>query len=386
MEPSYRAVGRSAPVTPFAAGECWLRIGDGFVFGEEAVRAASHRSAIDIYCQDIRHGASLNCPHGAVEAIAPMTGIGLPTEPAAAAALLHDAPANLPKRNLQLEPRVTPQRTGIGLVCSAAGPVYKVYLAEVTGHPEALERRVRLRYEPVSQLDSGGGELQLAAAAGAPEPSARRAIRAAVELGRRIPGQGYADSLAGSYEVLRERGQDLTLTTERHIVFDGVQPGTISLDGGGGVFAREDLGAETRVDVGSHGGGVGVGRDLAGTVKLEGYGYVHVGRDVLGVLDLRGYATAAILGDLRGTVRVRSYIDLYVRGRVFGKLDVRGSCWSTFYLQLFLSRADLEAMPGNFRSITLHLMQSDLPTGSHKNVGTWREVIVGDAVWQKLAR
>ena len=40
-----REVGRSAPATPFAAGECGLRIGDGYVFGEEAVRAASDRSA-----------------------------------------------------------------------------------------------------------------------------------------------------------------------------------------------------------------------------------------------------------------------------------------------------------------------------------------------------
>ena len=66
-------------------------------------------------------------------------------------------------------------------------------------------------------------------------------------------------------------------------------------------------------------------------------------------------------------------------------MDVTGSGWCTFYLQSFVGRADLERLVGN-NGITVHLMQSDLAPGSHTGIGDWREIIVGDPLWQQLAR
>ena len=51
-----------------------------------------------------------------------------------------------------------------------------------------------------------------------------------------------------------------------------------------------------------------------------------------------------------------------------------------------MRRAELEAMTGDFRQVTLHVRESDLAVGKHKDIGRWREVIVGDKIWQKLAR
>ena len=102
--------------------------------------------------------------------------------------------------------------------------------------------------------------------------------------------------------------------------------------------------------------------------------------------NIKSYATVVIDGDILGTLKVRSYTDLLLRGRIIGKLDAQGSCWSTFYFENYTSQRELEELPGNFGSVTLHVRESDLPVGKHENIGTWREVIVGDKVWERLAR
>ena len=61
------------------------------------------------------------------------------------------------------------------------------------------------------------------------------------------------------------------------------------------------------------------------------------------------------------------------------------SGWCTFYFQSLLGRAEVEQLAGN-QQVTLHLMQSDLAPGRYTDVGQWREVIVGDPVWQRLAQ
>ena len=38
----------------------------------------------------------------------------------------------------------------------------------------------------------------------------------------------------------------------------------------------------------------------------------------------------------------------------------------------------------HFGQVTLHVKESDLPTGKHKKIGSWREVVVGEKVWEKL--
>ncbi len=384
------AVARStldqAPTRRFESGECWLRIGEGFVFGETSVRPGPSRAQVDIYCMDIRHGVSLACPHGAIPAIPTLTSIGLPKSPSAAAALIRDAPLHLPQRRVWLRETCEAQQSGIGLVQAGDGATYKLYLVELSGHPEALERRVRVRYEAVSKA-KGGGTFDLPEIDGAQSIGAvtRADIRTAIEVGGAIPGANFFTRLKGDYEVLDKLLPDLKIHESKHLVVDGLLDERIELRGGGSVWIPKRLPEGSEVTIGTSGGAIGVGEDLDGKVRVKGYGHVHVGGSIRGLLDVSSYGSVVILGDLYGTVKARSYVDLYLRGRIYGKLDVHGSCWSTFYLQSFVSRAELEAMPGS-SSVTLHLAQSDLPAGTHENIGSWDKVIVGDPVWKTLMR
>ena len=121
-------------------------------------------------------------------------------------------------------------------------------------------------------------------------------------------------------------------------------------------------------------------------MDVRSYGYVHIAGDLAGEVNINSYATVVIDGDIVGTLKVRSYTDLLLHGRIRGKLDAKGSCWSTFYFDGYYSQADLVDLGGSFSSVTLHVRESDLATGRHKKIGTWREVIVGQEVWKSLAK
>ena len=122
---------------------------------------------------------------------------------------------------------------------------------------------------------------------------------------------------------------------------------------------------------------------MAGTIDVKSYGYVYIAGDLTGSVNVRSYATVVIDGDIVGTLSVKSYTDLLLRGRVIGKLEAKGSCWSTFYFESYHSRAELERLGKDCRSVTLHVKESDLPQGKQK-VGGWRNVIVGGDVWKKI--
>ena len=125
---------------------------------------------------------------------------------------------------------------------------------------------------------------------------------------------------------------------------------------------------------------------MAGTIDVKSYGFVHIAGDLTGTVNVNSYATVVIDGDLIGTLKVRSYTKLLLRGQVrLGKLDMKGSCWSDFYFESYHSRADLEKLGVNARSVTLHVKQSDLRPGKQtQKIGDWREVIVGGDVWTKI--
>ena len=294
-----------------------------------------------------------------------------------------DAPADLPDRNLQLALRPLPDRAGIGFVRSQSGAVFKVWLVEVGEDADALMRTARLRFSPVPVV-AGGGAFRLPRTLGAPSAASLHAIRSAIELGNRIPGQSMVSYLGGDFVAAEPPGPQATLRGGRNIVFEGLTAQQVELAEQGALFVDGRLGRDASVVL-RGGGAAGIGGDLAGLLRTDGYAYLFVGGDLTGTLDIRSYTTAVVLGDLRGTIRVRSYTDLYLRGRIFGTLDIAGSGWCTFYFQSFLGRADLERLQGS-GEITLHLMQSDLDAGHHTGVGKWREVIVGDPLWQQLAR
>lgn len=366
-----------------AAATLTLRIGAGYVFGESGLRPRTDRDEVDLYCQDIRHGASLHCPRGAGPALAPMTAIGLPQTAAAAAVFVIDAPTVLAERNLHLASKPTAKQPGLGFVQSQSGTVYKLWLLEILGHPDALERQVRIGFAAVPAI-KGGGQFQLPRALGSPPAATLQHIREAITMGKRVPGFNFHSNMDGAFTSMESLNADTTLRAGQFVAIDELTHQKIQATGEAAVFVAGNMRTDASIVLTS-GGAVGIGRDLHGVLRTDGYGYLFVGRDVTGTLDLRSYAKVVVLGDVRGTIRVRSYVNLLVRGRMLGTLDMKGSCWSTFYFQSFLSRADLERFEGTGQ-VTLHLRISDLEPGRHTGIGKWREVIVGDPLWQELAK
>ncbi|MCZ6573353.1 MAG: polymer-forming cytoskeletal protein [Planctomycetota bacterium] len=363
-----------------------LKIGDGYVFGEPAARPGDSSDAVDIYCQDIHGGVSLMCPHGALPAKAPMTSIGLPARAGDAAALLPDSPEELPRRNLGLRTKPAPERPGIGFVRAANGRTYKVHLVRAVHAASALERRAHIAYMEVPVVPNGG-RFRLPTVGGmkAPEPEVREAIRRALQVGRTVPGDSFARYMRGNYAVVEDLLNETELNEKRNLVVEDPFTKLVRLKRGGSFFAGAGIAPEGTVDLDSY-SAVGVHGDMAGNVEVNSYGYVYIDGDLTGTVHIKSYATVVIEGDLVGTLKVRSYTDLLLRGRIRGNLDAKGSCWSTFYLESPILQAELEALPSNFRSVTLHVRECDLPPGKHKKIGTWREVIVGDPIWQKIAR
>lgn len=369
----------------FAAGTAILMIGDRYVFGADQVLAPGDGREGDLLCQDIRHGASLRCPHGTIPADVPLAATGLPETPAEVATLLTDAPNTLPKRDAQLVSHSNAQQTGVVLVRADSGATYKVWLVREEPNPAALKRRVHIAYATVPTKD-GGGVLHLPTASplGDAAPT-RKDIEALVKVGSSIPGDSFARFISGSYTRLSEYPEKLELTEQQYLLVDEPLRTEVTFPRRGGLYAAAGIAPEGRVVLDSY-SGVGVKGDMAGTVDVKSYGYVHITGNLTGQVNINSYATVVIDGDILGKLKVRSYTDLLLRGRIIGKLDAQGSCWSTFYFENYTSQRELEELPGNFGSVTLHVRESDLAPGKHKDIGTWREVIVGDKVWEKLAR
>jgi hypothetical protein len=371
---------------PLAENEVWLAIGEGYVFGEPSVRRDAPRDSLDLYCQDIQHGISLACPHGAGPALLPLSGVGLPAEPAKAAALLPDAPTLLGDRNLFLGERVSPGRPGIGFAKARDGRTFRMHLVALEHSPEALQRRARVAYTEVQGRD-GGGEFRLASADGKrPVPlESRASIRRALAYGESLREASFTNHLSSTYEVVRGLSSEFDVDNNRHLLLEDPLASKVSLRHGGSLFGAKGISEDGVVTLDSY-SGVGTAGDMAGRIDVKSYGYVYIDGDLTGTVNVNSYATVIIEGNLRGTLRVRSYTTLLLRGRVYGRLDCHGSCWSTFYLEAPHTREDLERLGDGYGSVTLHVKASDLTDGKHEGVGSWREVIVGDPIWKGLAR
>jgi hypothetical protein len=372
---------------PLAENEVWLAIGDGYVFGEPSVRRDAPRDRLDLYCQDIHQVVSLACPHGARGGLLPLSAVGLPVEPAKAAALLVDAPVDLPDRNLTLQPRVSPGSPGVGFVRAGDGRTLRLHLVALEHHPEALQRRARIAFVEVPAV-AGGGEFRLASVDGkrTVPVAAREVIRRALAYDKADLGSmNFVDHLGTDFEVVRDLREELVLESARHLLIETPLATKVSFPRRGSLFGAAGIAEEGVVTLDSY-SAVGCAGDMAGRVDVKSYGLVYIDGDLTGTVNVNSYATVIIEGSLRGTLRVRSYTSLLLRGRVYGTLDCKGSCWSTFFFEAPHTREDLERMGDGFGSVTLHLKSSDLSDGKHEKVGSWREVIVGDPVWKGLAR
>ncbi len=373
---------------PAASGEITLRIGDAFVFGEDQVRPDGDRSQLDLYVQDIRHGVSLGTLAGGVEPALPLSSIGLPTEPKALMALLQSAPLELPKRDLWLLEQCTVDRPGIGLAMSRQGQAYRLCLLELDGHPEALQRTVRIAYEPVPSVE-GGGVLNVPPTQGKPGEAPLAALREALRIGSLIPGDSFSRYMAGDYAAVADLADGTKLKKEACVVLTGELNGPVLLHERSALFAVNGIGPRGSIDLNAR-GAIGVQGPMYGQIDIRKYGYVYLDGPMEGTLDLDSYATVVLERGLAGTLKLRSYGDILIRGRITGTIDAEGSCWSTIYLDNTYTEAELIAMgekaAADMDQITLHVRVADLADGEHEGIGTWRKVIVGDPIWESLAK
>jgi len=371
---------RADPPPAFAPGVVILRIGEGFVFGESAVRRGADE-ACDIVCQDIRHGASIHAPRGSTEAALPLGAVGVPERAADLAALLADAPEQLAEHDLMLTAGPRGPKLGIGFVRGGDGDTYRIHLQELHAAVHALQRFVELRYEAVP-VRSGGGVVRTATASGSASITDKD-LRSMVAIGAALPGDSFSSQLVGRFRLLEGDEPRIDLKERAYLYAPRAFDRWIRFKGRGALFAAEGIGPEGHVVLASYSAVAAVG-EMAGTVDVKSYSYVHITGDLTGTVNIGSYATVVIEGDIRGTLNVKSYTDLLLRGRVLGKLVAKGSCWSDFYFESFHDRRELEALGTDGRSVTLHLKESDLASGEHEKIGGWRKVIVGGEAWKKI--
>ena len=209
--------GLPPPVVPgetrssFAPGTANLRIGDWYTFGQDQATDEGG----DILCQDIRHGASLRCPHGTLPVDLPLGVLGLPKQSAELAALVVDAPDALPRRDAWVRSHPSDRDAGVVLIRSAAERTYKVWLVKEEPHAEALQRRVHLAWAEVP-VKPGGGVARLATSKGVDVAGpTQKDIRRIIAAGRAVPGDSFADQLSGTYVRPDEWPEKLSLRKQR---------------------------------------------------------------------------------------------------------------------------------------------------------------------------
>ena len=300
---------------------------------------------------------------------------------------LQDAPIDLPKRDLWLLETCTVARPGIGIARGRDGQAYRLCLLELDGHPEALRRSVRIAYEPIPSA-GGGGVLQVPATLGRPSENALAALREALRIGSLIPGQNFFRHMDGDYTAMEELADKTLLEPGSYVVLSQELQTAALLHNRGALFLAGGLGLHGSIDLQAY-GAVGVQGPMLGRIDVDSYAYVYVDGPLQGELNIDSYATVVLQRGLAGTLRLRSYADILIRGHITGSLDVKGSCWSTVYLDDFYSESELIAMSQNGSSmhqITLHVRSSDLPSGEYDDVGTWRHVIIDDPVWTQFAK
>jgi hypothetical protein len=374
-------------IAPFEEGTAVLRIGDGYVFGEDRVRTEFEEANVDVVCEDIRADLTLGCPHGALAADVPLAAVGLPDTSTGAAALVLDAPIALPERHATLILRPHDKASGIALVKSAAGKTFKVWLLEARRDTHALRRLVRIAYAEVPAVD-GGGVMRVATTSplGSAETPTVSELRRLMKVGASVPS-GDANYFDRKWERFTPTDDESKIRNGVGVLLDAPLRKKVTIESNyGAAYASAGVDTGGVLENRTY-AGFAVRGDMAGAVRFGSYGYLHISGDLIGEVDAGSYATIVIDGDILGTLKVRSYVILLLRGRLLGKIDVDGACWSTFYFQGFRSRAELEAIPGNKRQITLHVESSDAPAGKIEgSIGTWRDVIVGDPAWKKIER
>jgi len=334
--------GDEAAPAPFPDGEFTIRIGEGYRFGEQGVRAGDDPDA-DLFCQDLRYDVSLRCPHGAAPVDIPIGVLAMPKTAAELAARVADAPATMGQRDATLLVRPTKRANGVALVLAQDGSTYCLHLVRIFGSPDALKRSATIAYRKVA-VREGGGVARLPTATGAP-PITKKQVQRYIDVGVTIPGSTFSNFLRGNYRVPDTVEEDLVLTDDAYLAVSQPFDKKITFRSRGALLAAKGIAPEGHVVTRSYSGLISIG-DMAGTVDVKSYSHLHITGDLTGVVNIGSYTTLIVDGDILGTVNVRNYTTMLLRGRVIRTIDTKGSCWSTFYFESYHSNADLEALGG----------------------------------------
>lgn len=384
--PRHRAAEQPADAAdaPFPSGEAVLHVGECYVFGESAARPRRDSEDADLVCLEITGSASLRTPHGAHVADLPVAAVGVPSDASAVAALVKDAPPDLPARDVQLGRSTGSQHSGVGLVRAGDGRTFKVNVLEIVSDPDVLRRRVRLAYAEVP-VAPGGGLVHTVTGARV-DATTLGDLERIFAAGRAIPGSSFTNFLASdAYERLGEMPQELKLKEPKYVVVDEPLSTSIEFSAYSGLVANGGIEASGKVRIRSY-TGVAVRGDMAGEIDVQSYAYVHVSGSLTGKLRINSYATVVIDGDLTGEVTCASYTTFLLRGRLLGKLSIQ-SGGSKFWFQTYMSRGDAEAIAGEGgRSSELHLRSSDTQAGKYEDFQGWQRVFVGDDAWGVIVR
>lgn len=380
-EPAEAASPASDDHTPFPPGEAWLRVGEGYVFGETSARRQG--AGGDIVCFDISGGASLQCPNGAALADTPLGAVGLPDDAAKAAELVTDAPLTLPPGDVEITPKSNARRTGIALVRSAAGAVYRVSVAGMGYDKSVLGRSVRLRFVEVPARE-GGGVIALPSTTSAKGSTTLSELNQIIAAGAALPGDSFSHNLHGDYERISQLPAELVLKDGKYLLVEDPLATTVEFNGYSGLVAAKGIAATGLVRIRSY-MGVAVRGEMAGEIDVGSYAYVHVSGNLTGKLRIRSYATVVIDGDLAGEVEAASYVTFLLRGRLLGKLTIRTGN-SKFWFQEYMGRGAAESLGRTSSGNELHLRTSDMANGVYKDIPGWGTVGVGEDTWTLIAK
>jgi hypothetical protein len=339
--------GRSRPSdpqrAPFPPGTIVLKVGDAYVFGEDAVR--DDEDGADLVCEDIHDWVGIATPNGSGEARLPVLLQGEPPSVDAAYGLLDTAPTRLDRDRLVLRSWPQQMRSGIGLVRAADGRVFKVRIESIEGSPRVLERVARLQYQGV-EVEEGGGVVPVEGALLAvPVTTEEREVLPLLKDQPVIPGMGFTNFVDGTYVRVDGRLPPKLVAEKRaYLLLDEPLSTEIEFRGYSGLYARKGIAADGRVVIRSYTGTLVEG-DMAGTIEVRSYSYLRIAGDLTGTVNVNSYASIVVEGDVVGKLVAGSYTTLLVKGRFLAPekgLDCQGAGSSTFYFSRYTPEAELE--------------------------------------------
>ena len=383
-EPTPAEAAAPADDAPFAPGEAWLRVGEGYVFGETAARPGDAAEGGDLICLDITDDVvSLRGVSGARMADLPLGAVGIPKDVAKVAGLVTDAADDLADDEVSLTGSARPSAPGVALVRSARGATYKVFAAEIVPDEEVVRRRVHVRFAEVPAR-RGGGLVALPDSSPAKDAPTLADLKQIVAVGAELAGDSFAHFLEGDYERLSVLPEELVLKDGKYVLVDEPLTTSIEFHGKSGLFAARGIAATGRVRIRNY-TGVAVRGDMAGEFDVGSWCYIHISGNLTGKLPIESSATVVIDGDLVGEVEAASDTTLLLRGRLLGKLTIK-SGHSSFWFQQYMERSAAEALAAGTSGNGLHLRRSDLAAGTYTDIPGWSRVDVGEDRWNVIAK